>query len=91
MGVKQAIIKEMKVDQLRQAVRQLNVAVKSYREKESLAAGLGKSRRATAEVLVEFLSEKEVKRVVRPPGSQLQGSAAGIDNAAAGVNRYGVP
>ena len=73
MGVKQAIIKEMKVDQLRQAVRQLNVAVKSYREKESLAAGLGKSRRATAEVLVEFLSEKEVKRLCDRRGVNSKG------------------
>ena len=73
MGVKQAIIEEMKAEQLRQAVRQLNIPVKSYREKESLAAGLGKSRRATAEVLVEFLSEKEVKRLCARRGVDSKG------------------
>ena len=63
MGLKQAIIDGMKVKQLRQAVQQLDVAVESYREKQSLAGGLSRSRRATAEALVEFLSEKDVKQL----------------------------
>ena len=90
MGLKQAIIEGIKVKQLRRAVRQLDVPVEHYREKQSLAAGVGKSRRAKAEVLVEFLSEKEVKRVCDRRARRLQESAAGVDHVAVGVNRYGV-
>ena len=90
MGLKQTIIEEVRVKQLRKAVRQLDVPVESYCETQSLAIGLGKSRRATAAALVEFLSEKGVKRLCDRRGSRLQGSAAGVDNAAVGVNRYGV-
>ena len=90
MGLKQAIIEGMKVKQLRRAVPQLDVPVEIYREKQSLAAGLRKSRRATAEALVEFLSEKEVNRMCARRGIRLKGSAAGVDSAAVRVNRYGV-
>ena len=74
----------------RKAVQQLDVPVESYREKQSLAAGLSKSRRATAEALVEFVCEKEMKGLWDRRGNRLQGSVAGVDNAAVGVNRYGV-
>ena len=90
MGLKQAILEGMEVKQLRRAVRQLDVPVERYREKQSLATGVGKSRRANVEVLVEFLSEKEVKRLCDRRASRLHGSAAGVENAAVGVNRYGV-
>ena len=73
MGLKQAIIDGMKVKQLRKAVQQLDVAVESYREKHSLAGGLSKSRRATAETLVKFLSEKDVKRLCDNRGVDSKG------------------
>ena len=73
MGLKQAIIDGMKVPQLRQAVRQLNVPVESYRQKAPLAAGLRKSRRATAEALLEFLSETEVKQLCGRRGVDSKG------------------
>ena len=73
MGLKQAIIEGMKVKQLRKAARKLNVPVESYREKESLAVGLGNSRRATAEALFEFLSEKDVKRLCDRRGVDSKG------------------
>ena len=73
MGLKQAIIEGMKVKQLRKAARKLNVPVESYREKESLVIGLGKSRRATAEALFEFLSEKDVKRLCDRHGVDSKG------------------
>ena len=73
MGLKQAIIVGMKVKQLRKAVEQLDVTVESYREKRSLASGLSKSRRATAEALVEFLSEKDVKRLCDLRGVESKG------------------
>ncbi len=73
MGLKRAIIDEMKVKQLRKAVQQLELAVDSYRDKESLAGALRKSRRATAETLVEFLSEKDVKRLCDRQGVESRG------------------
>ncbi len=63
MRLKQAIIKEMKSKQLRKAAKQLDVPVENYKEKQALQTGLGKSRRASAEALLEFLSEKDVKRL----------------------------
>ena len=76
--------------QLPNAVRQLDVPVESYREKQSLTTGFDKPRRATTEVLVEFLSENELKRMCNCRVSRLQVSSAGLDSAAVGVNRYGV-
>lgn len=73
MGLKQAIIDGMKVKQLRKAVEQLDVTVESHREKRSLAGGLSKSRRATAEALMEFLSEKDVKRLCDLRGVESKG------------------
>ena len=73
MNLKRAVIAEMKAKQMREAARKLSVAVASYREKESLAAGLGKSRRATAEALVVFLSEKDVKRLCERRGLDSKG------------------
>ena len=73
MRLKQAIIEGMKAKQLRKAVRKLKVPVESYREKESLVAGLANSRRATAEALLEFLSEKDVKRVCDRRGVDSKG------------------
>ena len=73
MGLKQAIIEGMKVKQLRKAVQQLDVPVESYREKQSLAGGLGTSRRATAEALLAFLSEKDVKRLCDRRGVESKG------------------
>ena len=73
MRLKRAIIEEMKVKQLRKAARQLEVPVESYRDRKSLAAGLRTSRRATAEALLEFLSEKDVKRVCEHRGVDPKG------------------
>ena len=73
MRLKQAIIEGMKAKQLRKAARKLKVPVESYREKESLVAGLANSRRATAEALLEFLSEKDVKRVCDRRGVDSKG------------------
>ena len=73
MGLKQAVIDMMAVRQLRTAVRELDVPVENYRQKRSLAAGLGGSRRATAEALLEFLSEKEVKRLCARRGVDAKG------------------
>lgn len=73
MRVRQTIIAGMKVEQLRNAVRQLNVPVDSYREKEALTAGIAKSRRAPAEVLLGFLSEKEVKQLCARLGIDSKG------------------
>ena len=73
MGLKQAVIDLMAVRQLRAAVRKLDVSVEDYRQKRSLAAGLRRSRRATAEALLEFLSEKEVKRLCRGRGVDSKG------------------
>ena len=73
MGLKRAVIEGMKAKQLRKAVRKLDVPVDSYREKESLASGLVKSRRATAEALLEFLSEKDVKRLCDRRGVDSKG------------------
>ena len=44
MELTQAIIKGMKAEQLRNAVRRLDVPVDSYREKQSLARGLSDAR-----------------------------------------------
>lgn len=73
MRLKRAIIEGMKAKQLRKAVRELDVPVDSYREKESLTTGLVKSRRATAESLLEFLSEKDVKRLCDRRGVDSKG------------------
>ena len=73
MGLKQAIIFGMKAKQLRKAVRKLNVAVENFREKDSLAAGLSRSSRATIEALFEFLSEKDVKRLCDRQGVDSKG------------------
>ena len=73
MGLKRAIIEGMKAKQLRKAVQKLEVPVDSRREKASLTAGLAKSRRATAEALLEFLSEKDVKRLCDRRGVDSKG------------------
>ena len=73
MELKQAIIEVMGVKHLRKAVRQLGIPVASYQKKPSLAAGLGKSSQATAEALLEVLSEKEVKRLCDRLGVDSQG------------------
>ena len=73
MELKQAIIKGMKVEQLRKAVQQLDVPVESYREKQSLACGLSDARRATPETLLQFLLEKDVKRLCRRQGVESKG------------------
>ena len=63
MELKQSSIEGMQVKQLRKAVRQLDVSVESYGKKQSLATGRVKPRRMKTEASVEFLSEKEVKRL----------------------------
>lgn len=73
MGLKQAIIDGMKVKQLRKAVRDLGIPVESYQKKRSLANALGKSRRAKAEALMKYLSEKDVKRLCDRQGIESRG------------------
>ncbi len=73
MRLKRAIIEGMKAKQLRKAAQKLEVPVESYRDRKSLAAGLRKSRRATAAALLEFLSEKDVKRVCERRGVDAKG------------------
>ena len=73
MRLKRAIIEEMKARQMRKAVRKLGIPVTSYREKESLAHGLGKSSRATVDALIVYLSEKDVKRLCERRGIDAKG------------------
>ena len=73
MRLERSIIEGMKVKQLRKAARKLEVPVESYRDRKSLAAGLRKSRRTTASALLDFLSEKDVKRVCERCGVDAKG------------------
>lgn len=73
MGLKQAVIDTMAVRQLRKAVRELDVRVENDRQKRSLAAGLSGSRRATAEALLGFLSERDIKRLCTRRGVDSKG------------------
>ena len=73
MTLKQAIINAMTAQQRRQAVRQLNIPVGSYREKQALAAGLAKSHPATATALMEFLSERQVQQLCARRGVDFKG------------------
>ena len=73
MGLKRAVIEGMKAKQMRKAARQLEIPMESYREKQALIAGLARSRRVTAEALLEFLSEKDVKRLCDRRGVDSKG------------------
>lgn len=73
MNLKKAIIEEMSARQMRKAARKLKVAADNYREKNALEAGLRKSRGTTAVALLDFLSERDIKRICGKLGLESKG------------------
>lgn len=63
MKLKQAILQVLDRDGLKAMADGLEVEVADRRSAAELAAALGRSHRATAEVMLEYLSESAVKAV----------------------------
>ncbi len=63
MKFKQAILRVMGRDVLKQAVNQLEIDDVDRRSVREMSARLSRARRATPEYLLEFLSEQDVKHV----------------------------
>lgn len=66
--LKQEIIARMKAKQLRRVAQALEIGLDDYRRRDSLMGGIRRSRRATAKVLLEYLSAKEVKQLCADRG-----------------------
>ena len=66
--LKQEIIERMKAKLLRRVAQELEVRLDDYRRRDSLMRGLRRSRRATAEVLLDYLSAKELKQLCTDRG-----------------------
>ena len=66
--LKQEIIAGMKAKQLRRVAQALKIELDDHRRRDSLVGGIRKSRRATAKVLLEYLSAKELKQLCADRG-----------------------
>ena len=73
MQLKNTIIDQLSVKQLRAATRKLKVAVESYRDRLSLVDGLANATRATSRALLQSLSEKEVRLLCKRLGVDSKG------------------
>ena len=59
--LKRAVLARMKTPELRAVARELDVSMDDYRRRESLVAGLRRSRRATAGVLLDHLPAEALR------------------------------
>ena len=66
--LKQEIIAGMKAKQLRRVAQALKIELDDHRRRDSLVGGIRRSRRATAKVLLGFLSAKELKQLCADRG-----------------------
>ena len=73
MTLEQAVLDGMTFKQLRQAARDLQVVADDYRQRSAVASGLRQSQQATAEFLLGYLSEREVKSLCGRLGVESKG------------------
>ena len=62
-SMKREIISRMKAKQLRRVAQELGIELDDYRRRDSLIGGIRRSRRASAKVLLDYLSAKELRQL----------------------------
>jgi adenine-specific DNA-methyltransferase len=78
MKLKHAILETMSRDTLKQICGDIEIVDVDLRSVETMTAKLSRARRATAELLIEYLSEDQVKSVAERVGSSSSGRRAAL-------------
>ena len=71
--LKREVVARMSASELRAAARELDIRLDDYRRRDSLVAGIRRSRRATAKVLLAHLSANGLKRLCKDRGVDAAG------------------